>query len=95
MTLALIAQAAIHQLRRRLGPTAAAWNAPHLAHALFQGIEGDLRVCDDTLVVTLYNAPDPDLLRPHYEHLPEKLQAEHVDPHVPWLYGLKLDFRFR
>jgi len=95
MTLALIAQAAIHQLRRRLGPTAAAWNAPHLAHSVFQGIEGDLRVCDDTLVVTFYNAPDPDLLRPHYEHLPEKLQAEHVDPHVPWLYGLKLDFRFR
>jgi len=95
MTLALIAQAAIHQLRRRLGPAAAQWNAAHLADSVFQGIEGDLRVCDDTLVVTFYNAPQPDLLRPHYEHLPEKLRAEQVDPHVPWLYGLKLDFRFR
>jgi hypothetical protein len=95
MTLALIAQAAIHQLRRRLGPPAAAWNAEHLAHSVFQGIEGDLRVADDTLLVTFYNAPQPDLLRPHYEHLPEILQAEHVDPRIPWLYGLKLDFRFR
>jgi len=95
MSLALIAQAAIHQLRQRLGPTAAAWNAKHLANTVFQGIEGDLRVCHDTLVVTFYNAPEPHLLREHYEHLPEKLRAEQVDPRVPWLYGLKLDFRFR
>jgi len=95
MTLALVAQAAIHQLRQRLGPTAAAWDARHLANAVFQGIEGDVRVRDDTVVVTFYNAPDPDLLRQHYEHLPEKLRSENVDPHVPWLYGLKLDFRFR
>jgi hypothetical protein len=95
MTLALVAQAAIHQLRRRLGPTAASWDAKHLANAVFQGIEGDLRVRDDTVVVTFYNAPDAGLLRPHYEHLPEKLRSENVDPHIPWLYGLQLDFCFR
>jgi hypothetical protein len=95
MTLALVAQAAIHQLRQRLGPTAADWNALHLANAVFQGIEGDVRVRDDTVLVTFYNAPDADLLRQHYEHLPEMLRAENVDPRIPWLYGLKLDFRFR
>lgn len=95
MTLALIAQAAIHQLRQRLGPTAANWNAQHLANSLFRGIEGDVRVCEDTLLVTFYNAPDVEVLRQHYEHLPEKLQADNIDPRVPWLYGLKLDFCFR
>ena len=95
MTLALVAQAVIHQLRKRLGETAGRWEAKHLARAVFQGIEGDVRVADDTVVVTFYNAPDADLLRQHHEHLPEKLRAESIDPHIPWLYGLKLDFRFR
>ena len=95
MTLALIAQAVIHQLRQRLGPTAAHWDAEHLANDVFHGIEGDIRVRDDTVLVTLYNAPDPDVLRKHYEGLPEKLRAEGVNPQVPWLYGLKLDFCFQ
>jgi len=25
----------------------------------------------------------------------ERRTSEHVDPHIPWLYGFKLDFRFR
>jgi hypothetical protein len=46
-------------------------------------------------VVTYYNAPDAAQLRQHYEGLPDRLQSEHIDPHIPWLYGFKLDFRFR
>lgn len=95
MSLALIAQTVIHQFRKRLGPTAAAWEAKHLANAVFHDIEGDLRVADDTLLVTFYNAPDAGLLRQHYQGLPAKLRAENIDPRVPWLYGLKLDFSFR
>ena len=34
-------------------------------------------------------------LRDHYEHLPEKLRAQNVNPRIPWLYDFKLDFRFR
>jgi hypothetical protein len=52
-----------------------------------------VRVQDNTIVVTFYNAPET--LRPHYEGLPAKLQAEGVDPHVPWLYNFQLDFRFK
>jgi len=95
MTMALLAQAAIHQLRQRLGKPFAQWDAFHLAKDLFGRIEGDLRVKDDTVVVTYYNAPNAKLLREHYENLPKKLQAEGVDPHLPWLYNFKLDFRFR
>ena len=95
MTMALIAQAAIQQLRRRLGEPYSGWDAAHLANSLLGGLEGDLRVCDDTIVVTYYNAPDAGRLQYHYENLPDRLASEHIDPRIPWLYGFKLDFRFR
>jgi hypothetical protein len=95
MSLALLAQAALHQLRQRVGPPVAQWQADHLAKKLLGGLDGDIRVHDDTIVVTYYNAPDVERLRPHYEGLPEKLRAEGVSPHIPWLYDFKLDFRFK
>ena len=44
---------------------------------------------------TYNKAPNVEKLREHYEHLQERLSAERIDPQIPWLYGLKLDFRFR
>ena len=58
-------------------------------------VDGDIRVWDDTIIVTLYNAPNVDVLRRHYEDLPQKLVSEHVDPRIPWLFNYKLDFRFK
>jgi hypothetical protein len=95
MSMALIAQTASHQLRLRRGDPIANWGAGHLAHHFFRAMEGDIRVQHDTIIVTLYNAPNVDVLRKHYEGLPGILQAEGVNPEIPWLYGFKLDFRFR
>jgi hypothetical protein len=95
MTMALLAQATLHRLRCRLGETYGQWDAAHLAKSLLAGLEGDIRVCEDTIVVTYYNAPNVALLREHYEGLPARLESEHIDPRIPWLYGFKLDFRFR
>lgn len=95
MSMALIAQSAIHQIRQRLGPPFSHWDALHFANNLFMGLDGDIRVRDDTIVVTFYNAPNTDRLRHHYEHLPALLEQEGVDPRIPWLYDFKLDFRFR
>lgn len=95
MTMALLAQAALHQLRRRLGEPFCGWDASHLAKSLLAGLEGDVRVQEDTIVVTYYNAPNVERLREHYEELPNRLKNENIDPQVPWLYGFKLDFRFR
>ena len=95
MTLAPGAQAACAMLRERLGPPHQSWDAVHLAKDLFRGLDGDIRVCRDTIVVTYYNAPNRNRLREHYENLPGKLQAEGINPSVPWLYDLKLDFRFK
>jgi hypothetical protein len=95
MSMALIAQAAIAQLRKRLALPTQTWDANHLARAYFAGLEGDVRVDGHTIVVTFYNAPDAEKLRAHYEDLPKKLRAEKVDPRLPWLYDFELDFRFR
>ncbi len=95
MTTALIAQAAIHQLRAHLEEPFSDWDASHLAKDLFFRIDGDVRVSGDTIVVTYYNAPNAERLRSRYEKLPEKLLKESVQPEVPWLYNYKLDFRFR
>jgi transposase len=95
MTMGLFAQAAIQQFRERISVAEQNWDAKHLAKAYFSGLEGDVRVQEQTIVVTYYNAPDADRLRPEYEGLPDKLSAEGIDPRVPWLYGFQLDFRFR
>jgi len=95
MTTALLAQAVIHQFRKNLGAPYANWDSTHLAEAVFRGIEGDIRVHGDTILVTYYNAPQADQLRRHYEDLPSRLESEGIDPRIPWLYDLKLDFQFK
>jgi hypothetical protein len=95
MTMALIAQTVSYQLRTRLGEPYCTWDADHMATDLFFALEGDVRVQDDTILVTYYNAPNANQLRAHYEDLPKKLEQDNIRPFVPWLYGYKLDFRFR
>ncbi len=94
MTMALIAQTVIHQLRSRLGEPYCTWDADHFARDLFFPLEADVRVQDNTILVTYYNAPNVAQLREHYEDLPHKLERDSICPLVPWLYGYKLDFRF-
>lgn len=95
MTMALLAQGACAMMRRRIGAPVAQWDAQHLAKDLFRGLEGDIRVWNDTIVVTYYNAPNPGRLKKHYENLPQKLSQEGVNPKIPWLYDFKLNFRFK
>lgn len=94
MTMSLLAQALLHQLRQRLGEPFTSWDCHTMSRNLFEGLEGDLRVVDDTMLVTYYNAPYAARLSELYHNLPARLAAEGVDPRVPWLYNLKLDFRF-
>lgn len=93
MTMALIAQTVIYQLRERLGEPYDCWDANHMAKDLFFALEADVRVHEDVIIVTYYNAPEA--LRRHYENLPAKLEEAGVEPTIPWLYHYKLDFRFR
>jgi hypothetical protein len=95
MSHALISQAVTYELRKKLPKPYRIWTAKHLSDTLFQEIEGDVRVKDDTIIVTYYNFPKEINIQKYYENLPEKLLAEGVDPRVPWLYNFKVDFRFK
>jgi len=95
MTMALFAQAAIHMLRQHLGEPINKWDAEHMSKDFFKGLEGDIRVEKDTIIVTYYNAPNVELLKKNFEDMPAKLEAENVDPKIPWLYNYKIDFRFK
>jgi hypothetical protein len=95
MTMALIAQAAMDQLQKRIGKPADSWNAKHFATELLAGLDGDIRVIGDTIVVTYYNAPNADKLKKEFENISNKLASEGIKPQIPWLYNFKLDFRFK
>ncbi len=95
MTMGLLAQAAIYMMRKRIGEPVSGWDAKHLANDFFKGLEGDIRVKNDTIIVTYYNALNADLMKHHYENLPEKLDMEGINNTIPWLYNFKLDFRFK
>ena len=95
LTMALIAQAAIYELRKKLPGDIHNWTAQSMARKLFNGIDGDLRVKNDTIIATFYNAPQVNTLKKYYVNLPQRLEAEGIDPRVPWLYNFKLDFRFK
>ena len=95
MTLALLAQAASYQFRQNLPKPYNRWNATHLSDAVFRNLDGDIKVKDDTILITCYNAPDELKLNKHYQNLPIKLADEGVNPYIPWMYNFKLDFRFK
>jgi len=93
LSMALLAQAALSQLRARLGEPYCRWTAQHLAEELFRRMSGDVRVEEGRIVVTYYNAPPA--VRECYENIRGDLRAEQVSTQVPWLYDFELAFRFR
>ncbi|MCD4737118.1 MAG: hypothetical protein K8R53_13825 [Bacteroidales bacterium] len=95
MSLALLAQAATYQFRKKLPKPYKTWNAKHLADAVFNKIDGDIRVHNDTIIITCYNVPEELNLHNHYKNLPARLIAERINPKVPWLQNFKIDFRFK
>lgn len=95
MSLALLAQAASFQFRQNLPKPYSRWDSLHLSDAIFSSIDGDIRVKNDTIIITCYNAPKELNLEKNYQNLPNKLISEGFDPRIPWLYNYKLDFRFK
>jgi hypothetical protein len=94
LSLDMIAQAATYQLRKKLKNEYQRWNAEHLSKEVLAWSDGDIKVKDDTIIVTFYQAPKH--LNPNdFINLPNKLRRENINPKIPWLYNFKLDFRFK
>jgi hypothetical protein len=84
MTMALMGQAALSELRKRLGPTERSWNAEQFASKVLRGLDGDVRLEGDRVVVTYYNAETLRSCREQFEHqrcrvLGESAEADIVD----------------
>lgn len=90
-----MAQAASSQWRQRLGGPYRRGEADQFATRVLGGLDSDVRVEHDTIVVTFYNAPDAGSLAEHCAGFPNKLTAERADPHIPWLFNFKSGFRFK
>lgn len=94
-TMALLAQAATHQLKQKLADPYRQWTAAHMAQNVLTNMEGSIKVKDDTIIVTFYRDHEKLNLRKHFEHMTARLESEKINPRIPWLFDLKLDFRFR
>jgi Transposase DDE domain len=94
-SLALIAQAAAHKLKTKLPQTYKTWTAEHTAREVLTNMEGDIRVVDDNIIVTCYRDHEKLNLKEKFENLPQILEAERVNPRIPWLFDYKLNFRFK
>lgn len=94
LALAMIAQGATYQLRKKLKQDYKKWNAKHLANEMLAWQDGDVRVKGDTIIVTFYG-DTKHLNTDDYVNLPSILTKEGINPKIPWLYDFKLDFRFK
>jgi len=95
MSLSLISQYLINQLRKKLPAEYRKYEVKHISDEMFHKFNGDLRVKNDTIIVTLYGIPDRLGLREFYEDLPRKLEKDNINPKVPWLFNYKVDFLFK
>ncbi|RQV97183.1 hypothetical protein EH221_04100 [bacterium] len=95
MTMALFAQAASYMMRQKIGSPYDNWDSDHLANDFFRGLEGDIRVSNDTIIVTYYNAMILEKHKSYYQHMPQILQSEGINPEIPWLFNFKIDFKFK
>lgn len=94
-SLALIAQAATHQLKSKLPDSYKKWTAQHTAQQVLTNMEGDIRVENDKIIVTYYRDHEDLNLKNNFENLPQILQSEGINPKIPWLFDFMLDFRFK
>ena len=66
-----------------------------LSEKVLTNMEGDIRVKDDTIIITYYKDHEILGLRDKYHNISRQLENEHISPKIPWLYDFKLDFRFK
>lgn len=94
LAMAMLAQAAIYELRKNMKGDYKKWEAKHIANEVLAWSDGDIKVKGDTIIVTFYGSSDY-IKKEEFINLPAKLMQDGIDPHIPWLYNFKLNFRFK
>jgi len=83
------------RLRQKMPKPYRQWTAEHLAEEIFLSTDGNIRVKQDTIIVTFYNFPKELGLEKYYKNLSVKLESEGINPKIPWLFDYKIEFRFK
>ncbi|WP_373524263.1 hypothetical protein [Aquiflexum sp.] len=94
-SLALLAQAAAFRLGKNLPEPQSRWTAAMLSEKVFTNMEGDIRVKDDTIIITYYKDHEVLSMRDKYHNISQQLENENISPEIPWIYDYKLEFRFK
>lgn len=94
-SLALLAQAATHQLKSKLPQPYSQWTATSLAEKVLTNMEGDIRIKDDKIIITYYKDHEPLGLKNIYHNISQQLENKGVSPKIPWLFDYKLEFLFK
>jgi hypothetical protein len=94
-SLALLAQAATHQLKSKLPQPYSQWSAASLAEKVLTNMEGDIRVKDDKIIITYYKDHEPLGLKNIYANIDQQLENQGISPKIPWLFDYKLQFNFK
>lgn len=94
-TIALIAQAATYQLKKKLPGEYNKWTAKTLAEKILTDIDGDVRVAQNKIIVTYYGDHKKLNLKDNYSNISKQLTKEGVNPRIPWLLDYELEFRFK
>lgn len=94
-SLALLAQAAAFGLRKKLPEPYSRWNAAMLSQKVLTNMEGDIRVKDDSIIITYYGDHEALGIKDKYHNISQQLENENISPKIPWLYDYKLEFRFK
>lgn len=94
-TIALIAQAATYQLKKKLPGEYNNWTAKNLAEKILTHIDGDIRVANNKIIVTFYGDHNQLNLKQNYSEISKQLTQEGINPKIPWLLDYELEFRFK
>ncbi len=94
-TIALIAQAATYQLKKKLPGEYNKWTAKTLAEKILTDIDGDVKVAQNKIIVTYYGDHKKLNLKDNYSAISKQLTKEGINPRIPWLLDYELEFRFK
>jgi hypothetical protein len=66
-----------------------------LSKKVLTNTEGDVRIKDDKIIVTLYGDHETLGIKDKYHNISPQLENQNIPPKIPWLNDYKLDFRFK
>lgn len=95
LTLKLVSFHLIDNFRNNLPKPFSSMKPESIYQHFIQGVQGKVQLKKDELHVDIYGFQHRDIVAPLFSQLQQKLDAQHIDPHCPWLNDHALSFSFK